>query len=246
MPCSGDAGERPASRASSRSASRRASSGRPASSMRRRSSAPSLPPLLLLPQLLLDGPELLAQVVLALLLGEPLLGLGGDLPSQLPHRKLALQQVDQAAELGRDRVELEQLLAGRHVDRHHRRDEVGHVAGIGEILGGRRHLVGHLRRGLHEAPEDVDHRAAEGVHLRRLVGLVLQDLDPRDQIGLRPDEVHQADPLDALDHQADGAVRHPVELVDHPHRPDRGAGPRGRGRSWRRAPPRGPEADCRA
>ena len=90
--------------------------------------------LLLVPELLLDGSELLAQVVLALRLGEPLLGLGGDLPSQLAHGKLALQQVDQAAELGRDGVELEQLLAGRHVDRHHRRDEVGHVARIGEIL----------------------------------------------------------------------------------------------------------------
>ena len=220
MPCSGDAGERPASRVSSRSASRRASSGSPASSMRRRSSGPFAAALLLVPQLLLDGPELLAQIVFALLLGEPLLGLGGDLPSQLPHRKLALQQVDQPTELGRDGVELEQLLAGRHVDRHHRRDEVGHVAGIGEILGGRRHLVGHLRRGFHEASEHVDHRAAEGLHLRRLVGLVLQNLDPRDQIRVRPGEVHQTDPLDALDHEADGAVRHPVKLVDRAHRPD--------------------------
>jgi hypothetical protein len=47
--------------------------------------------------------------VLALGLGEPLLGVARDLASQLPHGQLPLQQVHQPPELGRDRVELEQL-----------------------------------------------------------------------------------------------------------------------------------------
>ncbi len=90
-----------ASRASSRSASRRASSGRPASSIRRRSSATWVSPPSVLPELALDRAELLAQVELALLLGQPLLGVGGDLAAQLAHGQLALQQIDQPAQLGR-------------------------------------------------------------------------------------------------------------------------------------------------
>ena len=62
---------------------------------------PAPPSSLLLAQLPLDGAQLLAQVVLALRLGEPLLGLGRDLPAQLAHRQLALEQVDQPAQLGR-------------------------------------------------------------------------------------------------------------------------------------------------
>src|SRR5712692_5733983 len=77
-----------------------------------------------LPELPLDGSELLAQVELALLLGEPLLGFGRDLPAELAHGELAPQQVDQATELGRNRVRLQELLPRDHVEGHHRRDKV--------------------------------------------------------------------------------------------------------------------------
>ena len=99
-----------ARRSSSRSASRRASSGRPASSIRFRSSADAAasPPLA---QLAPDRPQLLAQEVLALRLGHPLAGLGGDLLAQLADRQLVLEQLDQPPQLGVQGVQLEQLLA---------------------------------------------------------------------------------------------------------------------------------------
>src|SRR5207342_2719900 len=50
--------------------------------------------------------------------------------------------------------------------------------------------------------------------------LVRGRLDPRDQIGVGADEVQQADPLDALDHQAHAAVGYPSELMDHSYSSD--------------------------
>jgi hypothetical protein len=91
------------------------------------------------------------------------------------------------------------------------------VAGIGDVLGGDRQLVGQLRGHLDEPAEDLHHRPPESVHLRRLDRLVPGWLDPRDQIRLRPYPVQQPDPLDALDHQAYAAVGSPSELVDHSH-----------------------------
>ena len=133
MPCSGEAGEMPASRLelALRLAPRLVGQRRlldPAAELGDLAAA-----LFVLAELALNGSELLAQVVLALRLGEPLLGVGRDLPAQLAHGELALQQVDQSAELGRDRVHLEELLPRGQVERNQRRDEVGHVAGIGEL-----------------------------------------------------------------------------------------------------------------
>ena len=103
MPCSGEAGGTSPSRLSSRSASRRASSGRlglvdaPAQLGRARR-------LVLVAELALDRPELLAQEVLALRLGHPLRRLGGDLLAQLADGQLVLEQLDQPAQLGVDRI----------------------------------------------------------------------------------------------------------------------------------------------
>ena len=63
--------------------------------------------IVLIAELLVNRPELLPQVEVALLLGKPLLGVGGDLPAQLAHGQLALEQIYQPAELGRDRLQLE-------------------------------------------------------------------------------------------------------------------------------------------
>ena len=94
------------------------------------------------------------------------------------------------------------------------------MAGVGEALCRDRQLVRQLGGGLHEAPEDVHHRAAQRVGLGRLDRLVAVGLDPRDQVRLDPDPVEQADALDALDHEADAAVRHARELQDRAHGPD--------------------------
>ncbi len=170
--------------------------------------------VVLLAELTLDGPELLAQVKLALLLGELLLGVGRDLSTQLAHRDLALKYVDQAAQLVGNGRQLEQLLACGRVHGHDRRDEVHHVSGIAEVLGGDRHIVGQLRGGLHEPAEDADHRATQTVDLRGLDRRLPGGLDPRHQIGLGPDPLQQPDSLDALDHHAHAAVGHPRELID--------------------------------
>jgi hypothetical protein len=87
-----------------------------------------------LPELSLNGSELLAQVIVALRLGQPLLGVSRDLLAQLAHGELALQQVNQSVELGRDRIHLKEFLPCGHVEGNHRRDEVDHVARIGDIL----------------------------------------------------------------------------------------------------------------
>ena len=151
------------------------------------------------PKLPLNGLELLAQVELALLLGEPLLGVGRDLPAQLAHRDLALQQVNQSPKLGRDRVHLEELLPYGHLEGNHRCDKVDHVAGIGDVLHCDRQLVRQLSGCLHEPTEDIHHGTPQCVHLRGLTRLVPGYLDARDQIRLRPDPFQQSDPLDALD-----------------------------------------------
>ena len=189
--------------------------------MRRRSSATSLPPLLLVPELPLDGSELLAQIVLALLLGQPLLGLGGDLPAQLAHRKLALQQVDEPAELGSRRGPARAApaapprRAGPPTRRSRPRD------------GDRRASPppSPARRAAPPRPP-----RAGGRRPPRRAGALrppssssvcsFAHLDPRHQIRLRADEVEQPDPLDALDHQAHGAVRRPVSWWIIAHRAD--------------------------
>src|SRR5262249_12975769 len=76
--------------------------------------------LLLLAELALDGPELLTEIVLALLLAQALLGLRGDLPAELAHSELALEEIHEAAELVAHRIHLEDLLARRRVQGHHR------------------------------------------------------------------------------------------------------------------------------
>ena len=144
------------------------------------------------------------------------------LPAQLAYGQLALQHVDHAAELGRDRPSRGDP-AARHVEGDDRGDEVQQVARIDDGLHGCPELVGQIGRRLHQPAEDVHHRAPQRVHLRRLRCLDRQlggNLDPRDEIWLGPDQIQEPDPLEALDHQPDAAVGSPCELVDHPHGAD--------------------------
>ena len=176
-------------------------------------------PSVLLPQFLLDGPELFPQIELTLSLREPLLGVGRDLAAQLAHGEVALQQVDQPAKLGRDRVHLEQLPSGGRIEGNHRRDEVHQVPGIVDALHGRPEGVGQVRRGFYQLSEEVHDRAPETIHLgdlRRRNVLLGRGLDAGHQVRLRPDQVQEADPLEALDHQPHATVGSPGELVDHP------------------------------
>ena len=79
-------------------------------------------------------------------------------------------------------------------------------------------------RGGDQSAEEVDQGPAERVHLRMLGrilgGLLLGHLEARDQVRLGPDPVDDPDALQALDHETQGTVGRPRELMDHAHRPD--------------------------
>ena len=171
-----------------------------------------------LAELLLDGLGLLAQDELALLLGEPLLRVARDLPSDLAHGELVLQHVDQPAQLLGHGIHLQQCLPRRRVRADdERRDEVHHLARIGEVFGRDGQLVGQLIGQLHEAAEEIDDGAAQPVQLRAGRRLLGGALDPRDQVRVLGDEVEQPDALDPLHHHAHAAVGRPRHLVDRPH-----------------------------
>ena len=85
------------SRESSRSAALRASSGRPAASIRSRSSLTSACGLVALAELALDRLQLLAQEVLALALVHLRLDLGLDPRAELDHLELAGEELARAA-----------------------------------------------------------------------------------------------------------------------------------------------------
>ena len=158
--------------------------------------------LVLLAELALDRPELLAQEVLALRLRHPLRRLGRDLLAQLAHRELVLQQIDQPAQLGVDRIQLEELLAVLRGERRGGGDEVGDLAADPRAprppsrapracrpTGSRASGTGRGRRGA-------------GLGLVRSRDLVRRDLDAGHEIRLGRDEVDDADPLEPLEHDA--------------------------------------------
>jgi hypothetical protein len=91
------------------------------------------------------------------------------------------------------------------------------VAGIGDVLCRRCQLIGQLRGDLHEPAENIHHSTPQRIHLCPRDHLVRGCLDSRDQIRLRADPVQQPDPLEALDHQAHGAVGEASQLVNHSH-----------------------------
>ena len=178
----------------------RTSSGRSASSSRWRSSSTSAFSGFCLAQLFLDGPELLAEHVLALLLAHLGLGLAGDLLPQLQHLQLVGQvavQQPQGLEPGGG---LEQGLLLRHVQAEHRAEQVGQhqrVLGLGREL-----LDVDPRVGLGQLERlggQVEHGAAEGLDLGPLVVGQRQRADPGLEIRLgllQPDQRHALEPLD--------------------------------------------------
>ena len=167
MPCSGEAGGTFARRISSRSASRRASSGRPASSMRSpqlgraRRSGPPRPALC-------GSPELLAQEVLALRLGHPLAGLGGDLLAQLADGQLVLEQLDEPPQLGVQHVLFQQLLADRPVAAGWWTRRGTRIwRGSSSVSAAGDHLVRQLVHQRHEPTEQVEDGPAQPLGLER-------------------------------------------------------------------------------
>ena len=98
-------------------------------------------------KLLLDRLELLAEEVLALVLADLRLHLRLDLRSELEDFELLDQQPVQRVHPRADVERLEHLLLDRRADgRQARGDEVGELAGIGDVRRQRLQIVGQQRR----------------------------------------------------------------------------------------------------
>ncbi len=176
--------------------------------------------LVLLAQLLLDGLELLSQIELPLHPLHLALGLGLDLAAQLHDLHLLVQELDQEQELVLDAVQLQDLLGVLDAQADAAGHQVGQLAGVLHVGGHHRQLVRHAAVQLHQPLEEVLDRSGQGLGLQVLFHLLRQDLHSGPQVGLLLHPFPDADALQPLDRQADGAVRrseHPVDLGHGPH-----------------------------
>ena len=165
-------------------------------------------------ELLLDRLELLAQDELALPLLHLVLDVLLDLAAQLHHLDLAGHLPDQAVQPLLHGEDLEVLLLVLRLADEERRRQVGEARGAvdvqerdADLLGGDRHERQHLADLILQALD-------QGLHLDRDLDLLLQETDFGDQVGITPDDACQADPLEARDQDADGAVRELQHLLD--------------------------------
>jgi hypothetical protein len=170
-----------------------------------------------LAQLFLDRLELLAEEVLALILAD----LGLDLRLNLRPELENLELLDQhAVERVHPRADIERvedlLLHGGADRRQARRDEVGELAGLGDVRGQRLEVVGQQRRERHDLLEVALDVPLERIDLQTI--LVAEDLLRGDH---RPLEIRaglndtvEANARQALDDQPQAAVRQLEHLVD--------------------------------
>ena len=168
--------------------------------------------LVALAELLLDRPQLLAQVELALALVDPLLHLRLDPGAELDHLELAGEDLREPAQAGADVDLLEDLLLLGGRDPQRPRDQVRERGGVLDVGDGELQLlgqVGDLLDDLAEGPLDVAGQRSQ-------LGAVLEHVgelgDLGDEIGAGRSEVVDADPLGPLDQDADG----PVGNLQHP------------------------------
>ena len=199
-------------RASSFNASFFTSSGMPAASIFWRRSSDVALPLVLLAQLLLDGLELLAQIVVALRLLHLVLHLGLDLGAQLLHLDLLGQELVQLLQPVHDARRFQQLLLLVRGEEGQRRCHKVHQPGrLIDVRGDRLQFVGKRRRlgnDLLKLPDDIPHQGFELGRNRRLPVLQRFNLRHHERLGL--DEAHQA-------HSAHSLGKDKPALVGHAH-----------------------------
>ena len=171
--------------------------------------------LVLLAQLLLDGLELLAQVVVALRLLHLVLHLGLDLGAQLLHLDLLGQQLVQLLQPVHDAGRFQQLLlvvrGQKRQRRGHKIDQPGRLFDVGrdgpQFVGERRRLGDDLL-------ELADHVAHQGLELRRAGRrqiLHRLHLGHHERLGL--DKTHQPHPVHALGKDKAALVGHAHNFV---------------------------------
>ena len=203
MPCSGEA--------AARSQAAQLALGFAAGLLRQAGGLDALPKLGQIAVLILFAqlrriPAAALQEVLALGFRHPLAGLGGDLLAQLADGQLVLEQLDQPLQLGVQHVLFQQLLADRPGQRGRGRDEIHQLAWVFERLGGAgtSSFGSSSTSGTSRRNRSRTARAALGLDAGESSR---GDGDARLQVWLGLREFAEADPLKALDHQADGAVR---------------------------------------
>ena len=217
-PCSAAAGGSFSSRESSRSAALRASSGSSASSIRSRSLVGFGLLLVALPQLVLDRFHLLAQEELALAFVDLRLHLGLDLAAELDHLELAGEDLGEVAQAPHDLELLQQLLLLLGRDPQGAGDQVGQRRRVVEVGDRHLQLLGQIGDLLDDLREGALHVAGQRLQLGAVLDHVGKLIDPRHQVGLLGDVGAEANPLCALDEDAQGAVgdlEHAGDDADH-------------------------------
>ena len=169
------------------------------------------------PQFLLDGLELLAQEIIALVLADLRLHLGLDLRPELEDLEFLDKDPVQAVHPGAHVEGVEDFLLGRGADgAQTRRDEVGQAPWLFDADGERLQIVGQQRRQRHDLLEAALDVAQQRVDLEMiLVALFVGNgRDLRAQIRLHRDDLVEANARQALHDEAKAAVGQPEHLVD--------------------------------
>ena len=176
--------------------------------------------LVALPELGLDRPQLLAEVVLALALVDPLLDLGLDLGAELDHLELAGEDLREPAQPHGDVDLLEDLLLLRRRDPQRAGDQVGERRGVLDVRDRELQLLRQVRDLLDDLAEGALDVAGERLQLRPLLDDVGHLLDASaTRYGSVATKLAEADPLGALDEDPDRAVgdlQHPRDDAGDP------------------------------
>ena len=150
--------------------------------------------LVLLAELALNRLQLLAQVVLALALLHLRLDLGLDPRAELDHLELAGQELGEPPQAPGDVDLLEQLLLLLGRDPQRPGDQVRERRGLLDVGDRELQLLGQVGDLLDDLGEGALHVAGQCLELRRVLDVVGQCFDPRDQVRLLGDVVARAAP----------------------------------------------------
>ena len=167
-----------------------------------------------LAELLLDRLQLLAKEELALALLHLGLHLRLDLCSELQDFELLVQNARHCAQALFDVHEREQLLLLLRLDPQRRCNEMAQRARIVDVRSGELQLFGQVRNEPDHACEQALHVASQRLDFARLHELVGHGRDLCDEVRLVLQATVDANPLEALDEDAQRAVGDADHLVD--------------------------------
>ena len=167
-----------------------------------------------LPQLVLDGFELLAQDVLPLALVHLGLDLVLDLGAQLQHFQLAVHEGGEAAQALGEVDLFEKFLLVLGLQAHGRRDEVAQCRGVVDVGCGQLELVRQIRDQLDDLGVDRDEVALQRLEFGARHHDVGQVVHRGGEVGLFGDEPVHLDAPYPLGDDAQGAVGRLDHLLD--------------------------------